>query len=86
MTTWAQMESEDVEVVHSNFNRAYRSLAEQASRENATTGAIPSPVPEIEQLFDTSHMIEEKRHERTEEEKADLYRWYEMQKGGKDGV
>lgn len=83
LTTWAQMESEDLEVVHSNFNRAYRSLAEQASRENATTGAIPSPVPEIEQRFDTSHLIEEKHPEKTEEEKAELYRWYEMQKGEK---
>ena len=86
LTTWAQMESEDLEVVHSNFNRAYRSLAEQASRENATTGAIPSPVPEIEQRFDTSHLIEEKRPEKTEEEKAELYRWLEMQRGNVNGV
>ena len=86
LSVWAQMESEDLEVVHSNFNRVYRSLAEQASRENATTGEIPSPVPEIEQRFDTSHLIEEKRPEKTEEEKAELYRWLEMQRGNVNGV
>lgn len=89
LTTWAQMESEELEVVHSNFARSYRSLKEQAARTNASTGKLPEPKPAIEQRMDVSHLLEEKREGIPDEKREELLRWYDDLKkkygGGQDG-
>lgn len=89
LQTWAMLDSENLEPVRANFLRSYRSLKEQAIRENANSGKMPEPVEKIEQKMDVSHLLEEKREEIPDEKRDELLRWYDDLKkkygGGQDG-
>lgn len=74
---WAMMESDSMEVVRSNFLRAYRIVRDRAVED----GRIPDPVPGIKQQFDLSYLLEEHRQGLSEEEKAEALAWWEEQHG-----
>lgn len=75
--TWSQMDSENMTVIQSQFLRAYRTAYSQAVSEVATTGRMPEKVKLIEQ---SAPIAIEEHHERSAEEKAELYAWLEEQK------
>lgn len=76
---WAMADSESMEVIRSNFLRAYRIVKDRAIAD----GKIPDAYTGIEQKFDLTYLIEEKTPAMSEEDRADALAWWEELKNAK---